>query len=80
MGVERRRQLLILRCTTFVGVCVEFVAAVAWLAELFPNPKQREAVLGYYAGVLFARRLMVGAALTTSRSRGALLPGGSWRP
>jgi MFS family permease len=39
--------LLILRCTTFVGVCVEFVAAVAWLAELFPEPKRREAVLGY---------------------------------
>jgi MFS family permease len=39
--------LLVLRCTTFIGVCVEFVAAVAWLAELFSNPKQREAVLGY---------------------------------
>src|SRR5262249_38346710 len=26
---------------------VEFVAAVAWLAELFPDAKQREAVLGY---------------------------------
>lgn len=40
-------QLLFFRCTTFVGVCVEFVAAVAWVAELFPNPKQRESVLGY---------------------------------
>ena len=39
--------LLFLRCTTFIGVCVEFVAAVAWLAELFPDPKRREAVLGY---------------------------------
>jgi len=39
--------LLFFRCTTFIGVCVEFVAAVAWLAELFPNPKQREKVLGY---------------------------------
>ncbi|MBL8216113.1 MAG: MFS transporter [Bryobacterales bacterium] len=39
--------LLFFRCTTFVGVCVEFVAAVAWLAELFPQEKQREAVLGY---------------------------------
>jgi MFS family permease len=39
--------LLILRCTTFVGVCVEFVAATAWLAELFSDPKQRERVLGY---------------------------------
>jgi MFS family permease len=39
--------LLFFRCTTFIGVCVEFVAAVAWLAELFPDPKQRERVLGY---------------------------------
>lgn len=38
--------LLALRCLTFIGVCVEFVAAVAWLAELFPNGRQREAVLG----------------------------------
>ncbi len=39
--------LLFFRTTTFIGVCVEFVAAVAWLAELFPVAKQREAVLGY---------------------------------
>jgi MFS family permease len=39
--------LLLFRCLVFIGVCVEFVAAVAWLAELFPNPKQREKVLGY---------------------------------
>jgi len=39
--------LLFWRCGTFVGVCVEFVAAVAWLSELFPNPKQREAIVGY---------------------------------
>ena len=40
-------QLLFWRCCTFVGVCVEFVAAVAWLAELFRDPKQRESVIGY---------------------------------
>ena len=39
--------LLFFRCLVFVGVCVEFVAAVAWLAELFDNPKRREAVLGF---------------------------------
>jgi MFS family permease len=39
--------LLFFRCTTFIGVCVEFVAATAWLAELFSNPRTREAVLGY---------------------------------
>jgi len=40
-------QFLFFRCTTFIGVCVEFVAAVAWLAEIFAEPKQRERVLGY---------------------------------
>ncbi len=40
-------QLLFFRCLVFIGVCVEFVAAVAWLAELFPNPAQREKVLGF---------------------------------
>src|SRR3990170_9105848 len=40
-------QLLFWRCCTFVGVCVEFVAAVAWLSELFKDPKRRESVVGY---------------------------------
>jgi MFS family permease len=40
-------QLLFFRCLVFVGVCVEFVAAVAWVAELFTDPKRREAALGY---------------------------------
>jgi len=40
-------QLLFFRCTTIIGVCVEYVAGVAWVAELFSNPKQRESVLGY---------------------------------
>src|SRR2546427_8712458 len=39
--------LLVLRTLTFIGVCIEFVAAVAWLAELFPNPEHRERALGY---------------------------------
>src|SRR5579871_6923341 len=38
---------LVLRCLTLIGVCVEFVAAIAWLAELFPQHDQRERVLGY---------------------------------
>src|SRR5215217_4336365 len=41
------QMLLVLRCFVFVGVCVEFVAAVAWLAEIFTEPKTREKVLGY---------------------------------
>ena len=34
------------RCTTFIGVCVEFVAAITWLAELFPDPRRKKIVLG----------------------------------
>ncbi|HEX2442952.1 MAG TPA: MFS transporter [Vicinamibacterales bacterium] len=39
--------LLFFRCLVFIGVCVEFVAAVAWVAELFTDPRQREKALGY---------------------------------
>src|SRR6266567_3840240 len=54
--------LLVLRCTTFIGVCVEFVAAVAWLAELFPNPRQREKVLGSTQAFASLGGLMVAGA------------------
>jgi MFS family permease len=54
--------LLILRSTTFIGVCVEFVAAVAWLAELFPNPHQREKVLGYTQAFSSIGGLLVASA------------------
>ena len=37
---------MILRCATMIGVSVEFVAGVTWIAELFPAPAQRESVLG----------------------------------
>ena len=54
--------LLVFRTTTFVGVCVEFVAAVAWLAELFPNPHQREKVLGYTQAFSSVGGLLVAVA------------------
>jgi nitrate/nitrite transporter NarK len=66
--------LLLLRCTTFIGVCVEFVAAVAWLAELFPHPKQREAVLGYTQAFSSLGGLMVTAAYKLAVTYGPQLP------
>ena len=54
--------LLTLRCATFIGVSVEFVAAVAWLAELFPDPAARERVLGYTQACASLGGLMVSAA------------------
>ena len=40
-------QLVLFRCTTFVGVCVEMVAAVTWLAELFDDKRTREKAIGW---------------------------------
>ena len=53
------------RCCTFVGVCVEFVAAVAWLAELFPEPEAARGVARLHAGVRVARRPAWSPAPTT---------------
>ena len=68
--------LLILRCFVFIGVCVEFVAAIAWLAELFPEPKQREKVLGYTQAFSSLGGLMVafvnGLAVTYAASLPAI--------
>ena len=48
--------LLVFRCTTFVGVCVEFVAATAWLAELFSDPRAARARARLHAGVRIGGR------------------------
>ena len=39
--------LILFRCTTFIGVCVEMIAAVTWLAELFEDKRTRELVIGW---------------------------------
>lgn len=66
--------LLFFRCTTFIGVSVEFVAAVAWLAEMFPNPTQREKVLGYTQAFSSIGGLMVAFANGLAIAYSASLP------
>lgn len=66
--------LLLLRCTTFIGVCVEFVAAVAWLAELFPEPRRREAVLGFTQAFSSLGGLMVTGAYFLAIRYGEYFP------
>ncbi len=66
--------LLVCRCFVFVGVCVEFVAAVAWLAELFPDPKQRERVLGITQAFSSIGGLMVAVANGLAIQLGPSLP------
>ncbi len=66
--------LLFWRCCTFVGVCVEFVAAVTWLAELFVDPKQRERVVGYTQAFGSIGGLLVTGAYYLIVTYGSLLP------
>ena len=81
--------LLFCRCLVFIGVCVEFVAAVAWLAELFPEPKRREKVLGYTQAFSSVGGLMVAvvsgllakyaASLPAIAAEGIADPHAAWR-
>jgi MFS family permease len=66
--------LLVLRCFVFIGVCVEFVAAVAWLAELFPEPGRREKVLGYTQAFSSLGGLLVATANGLCVAYAASLP------
>jgi MFS family permease len=67
-------QLLFFRCLVFIGVCVEFVAAVAWLAELFADPKQREKVLGFTQAFSSLGGMMVAGAAYFAAKWAADLP------
>ena len=67
-------QLLFFRCLVFIGVCVEFVAAVAWLAELFPDRAQREKVLGYTQAFSSLGGLLVALANVGAAALAASLP------
>ena len=66
--------LLFFRCLVFIGVCVEFVAAVAWLAELFPNRDQREKALGWTQAFSSLGGLLVGLANVLAARFADLLP------
>src|SRR5262245_14898123 len=77
-------QFLFFRCTTLIGVCVEYVAAVAWLAELFSDPRQRDSALAYTQGAVGLGGLMATAAYylaVTYAERLPVIDGGheAWR-
>ena len=67
-------QFLLFRSTTFIGVSVEFVAAVAWLAEVFTDPRQRERVLGYTQAFSSFGGIMVAQAYFLANRFAASLP------
>lgn len=55
-------EVMFWRCITVAGSCVEFVAAIAWLTELYPEPKRREAMLGYAQVCATAGNFMIAGA------------------
>jgi MFS family permease len=67
-------ELLVFRTLCYAGVCVEFVAAVAWLAELFPDNKTREGVLGFTQIFSSLGGVIVSAVFYISSRYGADLP------
>ncbi len=66
--------LLLLRATTYIGVFVEFVAAVAWVAEIFPDAQQREKALGYTQAFSSIGGLMVTGAYYIAVTYGPSFP------
>lgn len=81
--------LVFFRCSTFVGVCVEFVAAVTWLSELFSDKRQRERVVGWTqafasVGGLFVTQVSIGVGSLVKSGTLPALPVGdptnpAWR-
>jgi len=66
--------LLLFRTLAFAGTCVEFVAAVAWLAEIFPDPRTREAVLGYTQVFASLGGILTAGSFYVANRWGATLP------
>jgi MFS family permease len=65
---------LFFRCTTFIGVCVEFVAAITWLAELFPEKRRKEIVIGSTQAFASVGGLLVTAVNVWVVAHGNTLP------
>lgn len=66
--------LLLFRTLSFAGTCVEFVAALAWLAEIFPDPRTREAVLGYTQAFSSLGGVLTAGAFYAANRWGMALP------
>jgi MFS family permease len=67
-------ELMFWRCITVAGACVEFVAAIAWLTELYPEPRRREAMLGYAQACATLGNFMIAGAYYAAVTWGDSLP------
>jgi len=67
-------ELIAWRCITVAGSCMEFVAAIAWLTELFPEARRREAVLGFGQVCATAGNFMIAGAWVAAVNLAHQLP------
>src|SRR5215510_7683688 len=67
-------ELIFWRCITVAGACIEFVAAIAWLTELFPDARRRDAVLGFTQVCATAGNFMIAGAYYAAVTWGDQLP------
>jgi MFS family permease len=67
-------ELLLWRCATLSGVALEFVAALTYLAELFPEAPLRERVLGFSQALYAVGSFVVTATYYTAVTLAAQLP------
>src|SRR5262245_16729085 len=62
------------RCTTFVGVCVEFVAAITWVSELFTTKQQKQRALGWTQAFASLGGILVTSVAAWMNSHAGILP------
>jgi MFS family permease len=67
-------ELIFWRCITVAGACIEFVAAIAWLTELFADSRRRETVLGYSQVCATFGNIMIAGAYYAAVTWGDQLP------
>jgi MFS family permease len=67
-------ELMFWRSITVAGACVEFVAAIAWLTELFPDRRRRDAMLGFAQACAAAGNFMIAGAYYAAVTWGDELP------
>jgi MFS family permease len=67
-------ELLLWRCLTIVGVCTEWIAATAWITELFDDRRRRDAALGFTQAMAGIGVFMVAVVYYLGVTYGHLLP------
>jgi MFS family permease len=67
-------ELLFWRCIVVAGICVEFVAALAWLTELFPETYRRERVLALAQACATLGNFMIAGAYLAAVTYAEQLP------